>query len=68
MPGNKCVNPKCGHATISSYTIYWCEECNVPIFEKECPSCGKEGEYIATDLRPVFPEERLLLSIIKENL
>lgn len=65
MPGDKCINPNCGHSTITSSTIYWCDECNIPIFEKECPVCGREGKYIATDIRPVFPEERLLLSLIK---
>ena len=30
-----------------------------------CPRCGIEGKYIATDVRPVFPEERLLLALIQ---
>lgn len=51
-------------ATITSTVIYWCETCNIPIIEKECSCCRKTGKYIATDLRPVFPEERLLLAII----
>lgn len=67
MPGEKCINPKCGHTTVSSSTIYWCKECNIPIFEKECPVCGNKGNYIATDLRPVFPEECLLLALILEK-
>ena len=32
-----------------------------------CPICGKEGAYIATDIRPVFPEENMLVSIILGN-
>ena len=32
-----------------------------------CPLCKKAVKYIASDLRPVFPEERLLLEIIKER-
>ena len=68
MNGEKCINPKCGHATVMSSTIYWCDECNIPIFDKVCPICGKEGKYISTDLRPVFPEENILISIIlKDN-
>lgn len=65
MPGDKGINPDCGHPAITSSTIYWCDECNIPIFEKECPTCGRVGKYVATDIRPVFPEERLLLSLIK---
>ncbi len=64
MVGEKCVKPSCGHKTIASTTLYWCYECNIPIYEKVCPICGIEGEYIATDLRPVFPEERLLVALI----
>lgn len=64
MNSEHCVNPKCGHITVMSSTIYWCDECNVPIYEKKCPVCGKEGRYIATDIRPVFPEENMLISIL----
>lgn len=65
MDGEKCI--KCGHATETSSTIYWCTECNVPIFDNTCPVCGKEGKYIATDVRPVFIEENVLISIIMSN-
>lgn len=65
MDGEKCV--KCGCNTETSSTIYWCTECNVPIFDNICPICGKEGKYIATDVRPVFMEENLLISIILSN-
>ena len=64
MNTERCINPNCGHLTETSSTIYWCEDCNIPIFEKVCPICGKEGQYIATDMRPVFPEENMLISII----
>lgn len=64
MAGPICVNPKCGHQTEMSSTIYWCDDCNVPIYEATCPVCGKAGKYIATDLRPVFPEENMLISLI----
>lgn len=67
MNSERCVNPKCGHSTVMSSTIYWCEDCNVPIYDKVCPVCGKEGTYIATDIRPVFPEENMLLSILQSN-
>lgn len=67
MAGDKCIKPNCGHTTEMSSTIYWCHECNVPIFENVCPSCGNEGEYIATDVRPVFPEENCLVSILLKD-
>lgn len=67
MQSDKCVNPQCGHETVTSSTIYWCEDCNVPIFEKQCPKCGNKGNYIATDIRPVFPEEKLLLALLLER-
>ena len=62
MNGEKCV--KCGHTTEMSSTIYWCSDCKVPTYEHICPICGNEGSYIATDVRPVFIEENVLISII----
>lgn len=67
MNGEKCIKPNCGCNTKMSSTIYWCEDCNVPIFENNCPICDKEGSYVATDVRPVFPEENMLISIIATN-
>lgn len=64
MNGDKCIKPTCGCDTKLSSTIYWCEDCNVPIYNNTCPVCGATGRYIATDLRPVFPEENALISII----
>ncbi len=64
MNGAKCINTKCGHPTENSSTIYWCDHCEVPIYEKECPVCGNHGTYIATDIRPVFPEENILISTL----
>ena len=59
----------CGQKTISSLAIYWCYECNIPIYTDTCPCCKNKGKYVSTDLRPVFPKEKLLLAIIlsKEN-
>ena len=50
-----------------SSTIYWCRECNIPLYEEECGICGSRGKKICNDIRPVFPEERLLLEIILER-
>ena len=60
MNGEKCIKPECGCITQMSSTIYWCDKCNIPV-------CGTEGKYISTDLRPVFPEENALISVILEN-
>ena len=67
MNADKCVKASCQTKTVISTTIYWCEECNVPIFEPTCSKCGEVAKYIATDVRPVFPEERLLLALIQEK-
>lgn len=70
MSGDRCVKKSCGSRTVTSSTIYWCRECQIPVFERSCPICGNKGKYIATDVRPVFPEERLLLGVLldKEEL
>lgn len=67
MNSERCINPKCGHETKMSSTIYWCDNCNVPIYQNICPVCGDKGHYIATDIRPVFPEENMLISILIAN-
>lgn len=62
--GEKCSMPGCDARPIVSTTIYWCKECNVPSLEAECHYCHSKCEYIATDMRPVFPEEKQLLAIL----
>lgn len=44
--------------------LYWCKQCNIPIYNESCSLCGTKGVASTTDLRPVFPEERLLLEIL----
>ena len=57
--------PVCGERTeISDSTVYWCNDCNIPLYDEICPICGKQAHRIGSDLRPVFPEERLLLEIL----
>lgn len=63
----------CGEVTVEDIPveIYWCNDCNIPIIKSNnsildtCPKCGNKIKYLSTDLRPVFPQERLLLEIIK---
>lgn len=54
--------------------IYWCADCKVPLIKNAspndvdrnvCPLCGGHIEYLCADLRPVFPEERLLFEIVQ---
>ena len=59
------ICPVCNNRTyVYSSKIYYCENCNTPLYDEYCPLCGKKGKYIGTDIRPVFPEERLLIEVI----
>lgn len=54
-----------GRSKVVKTEIYWCKKCNVPIYEKECLCCNNKGTRLTTDVRVVFPQERLLIEIIK---
>ena len=59
------VCPYCGKRTeLEASTIFWCKHCNIPVFDEICPECGSICSRIGSDIRPVFPEERLLIEII----
>lgn len=54
--------PVCDRRTLLIFSkVFWCDSCNVPIWADHCPLCGKRVRYISSDIRPVFPQERLLL-------
>ena len=70
---NDTVCPICGSITVEDIPteVYWCKHCSTPIIQEEtqadkglCPICGRPTKYLTTDIRPVFPEERLLLEIL----
>ena len=70
---NEPVCPICGSKTVEDVPteVYWCHTCRVPIVNKAtqsdkgiCPICHGKAQYLAADLRPVFPEERLLLELL----
>lgn len=70
---NEKVCPICNSETVEDLPveIYWCNKCGVPIIQEVnqadkgiCPVCGERTKYLTTDLRPVFPEERLLLAVL----
>ena len=63
----------CGEATETDIPslVYWCDNCNIPLIHKAnekskgtCSLCGESTRYLCADLRPVFPEERLLYEIL----
>lgn len=73
---NENVCPICGKETVADIPveIYWCKYCKTPIIQLInqadkgiCPICGAKTKYLTTDLRPVFPEERLLLEILLDK-
>lgn len=68
--GTVCETSTCqccgGRADVQS-AIYWCSKCNVPLYESTCSRCGMEAKKLTTDVRPVFPEERLLIEIIMKK-
>lgn len=70
---NEELCPVCGSVTIEDIPteVYWCTHCEVPIIQVTtqadkgfCPLCAKKMKYLSADLRPVFPEERLLLELL----
>lgn len=73
---NDSVCPLCGANTIEDLPveIYWCEHCQTPIIQTStqadkgtCPICKSKTKYMTADLRPVFPEERLLVELLLQR-
>ena len=63
----------CGSTALEKapFDVYWCDECRTPIIKQAnapdreiCPLCGGKTHYLCSDLRPVFPEERLLIELL----
>lgn len=57
-----------------NYTVHWCPNCKTPVIAKKglggvvrCPRCDSLVNYFSSDLRPVFPEERLLLGLLEDD-
>lgn len=53
--------------------IFWCENCKVPVIvpcnsvQPSCTCCNSSLKPLTSDIRPVFPEERLLLEILLDK-
>ena len=57
--------PVCnGRTVIESTKIFWSRQFNVPSFFERDYGSNEINKYIGTDLRPVFPEERLLIEVL----
>lgn len=70
---NEAICPVCGSVTIENLPtkIYWCKKCKIPVIqtinqpdEGICPICNAKTKYLSSDIRPVFPEERLLIECL----
>ncbi len=70
---NEKLCPICNAETIEDLPaeVYWCNDCGIPVIQVTnqadrgiCPICHRKTKYLSTDLRPVFPEERLLLALL----
>lgn len=70
---NEPVCPICGSITVEDLPtdVLWCNHCHIPIIQTTrqadrgiCPVCRNKLKYMATDIRPVFPEERLLFELL----
>lgn len=70
---NNDVCPVCKQKTIEDVPtdVLWCHECKIPVQQtvnqsdyKICPICHSKMKHLSTDLRPVFPEERLLVELL----
>lgn len=59
------VCPLCKSKTeVFESKVFWCPHCQTPAYDEKCNICGSYLEPIGSDLRPVFPEERLLLEVL----
>ena len=70
---NELICPICKNKTIEDIPtdVSWCPKCKVPVQQEVtqadyqiCPVCQSKMKHLATDLRPVFPEERLLVELL----
>lgn len=70
---SKKICPRCKNETSEEVptAVYWCASCKIPVIKNEnqadkteCPLCKGKLTYLSQDLRPVFPEERLLLELL----
>ena len=65
---HECETSTCdrcnSRAEILTSAIFYCEDCNTPLFYDTCPNCHKKCKKIGTDIKPVFARERLLIETL----
>ena len=70
------ICPVCRASTVEDIPAetFWCDDCASPVItvlsatnKGICPTCGGKTRRLASDLRPVFPEEKLLLAILLDE-
>ena len=70
---NEDICPICGEKSVEDLPVevYWCSHCKTPVIQTvnqpdvgTCPLCERKAKYMSSDLRPVFPQERLLLEVL----
>lgn len=73
---NENICPICGAEAVEDIPVevYWCSHCKTPVIQLTnqadkgiCPCCSRKTKYLASDLRPVFPEERLLIELLLDK-
>ncbi len=61
---DQSICPVCGTMAKKQSAIYCCLNCRIPVWDTSCPICGGAAVPLAADVRPVFPQERLLMEIL----
>ena len=67
---NRCetsICPSCGGRQMPFQRFSGVQNVRCQFMRRLVPVCGQEGKKLTSDVRPVFPEERLLLEIILEK-
>lgn len=73
---NENICPLCKENTIEEIPtdVQWCPKCKIPIQQKinqlnfgTCPLCNGKTKHLSVDIRPVFPEERLLIELLLDK-
>ncbi len=61
-----------GPVILGRTEIFWCDNCNVPLVQKNCGKCEDEGRKIELtppgDIAPAFNKRELIGRIIEQNL
>ena len=70
LPVIICIYQNLGSVNVEErkQSIHWCKNCKTPVITKEkkvaCPLCDEPTKRMCADMRPVFPEERLLIEVL----